>query len=179
MYLREMKQVYTLGQIEPKEEVYAPGSRAHGLFQKRKVQAFALKFIEQNSHRVAFTELKRFFHVFNDQVLRKALKEVGVDVDRGQEACISYEESIEDKIKTLITPENVCQYESAEHALRKLKKIGIIGITNSNKISFAVNKFNSETINNEFKRYAKLIEHEILGTPWNLSQSFTQNKDGK
>lgn len=179
MYLREMKQIYTLGQVEPKMEVYAPGSRAHSLFLKKKVQIFALKLLEYYNRRLSFSEVARFFHIFNDQILRKALKEVGIEVDRNQDAFLPDEESIEDKIKTLMTPENVCQYEAAEHITRKLRKLGIREITNSAKISFAANKFCSEESNPDYKKYAKLIEEEILCTPWNLSQSFINNKDDK
>jgi len=107
MYLREIKQIYTVGQIEPKDEVYAPQSRAHGTFLKRKVQAFALKLLERYNNRAPFSELRRFFAIFNDQVLRKALKEVDIEVDRNQDAFLPYGASIEDKVKNLITPENV------------------------------------------------------------------------
>ena len=107
MYLREMKQIYTLGQIEPKEEVYSPQSRNYGSFLKHRVQAFALKILEKYNNRVNFNELRRYFPIFNDQVFRKALKEVDVDVDRNQDAVLAQNENIEDKTRNLLTPENV------------------------------------------------------------------------
>lgn len=107
MYIREMKQIYTLGQQEPKEEVYSPQSRPYGAFLKRRVQAFALKILENCNNRINFNELRKFFTIFNDQVLRKTLKEIDVEVDRNQDAFLALDESIEDKIKNLISPENV------------------------------------------------------------------------
>lgn len=110
MFLREMKQIYTLGQIEPKEEVFSPQSRNYGSFIKHRVQAFALKILERYNFRVNFNELRRFFPIFNDQVLRKALKEVDVDIDRNQDAVLALNENIEDKTRNLITPENVINF---------------------------------------------------------------------
>ena len=177
MYLREIKQCYTIGQIEPKQEVYAPGSRNHGLFLKRKVQAFALKYIDYYHKSVPFDQLKKYFNVFNEQVLRKALKDAKIEIDKNGFASIHESVTVQDKIKTIISPENVCQYESSEFASRRLKKLGIRYITNSQKVSYAVNKFCSEETNLENIRYARLLEEEILCTPWNLSQSFKNIKE--
>lgn len=107
MFLREIKQVYTLGQIEPKEEVYSPQSRNYSAFLKKRVQAFALRILESYRNRVNFNELRRYFTIFNEQVLRKTLKEIDVEIDRNQDAFLSKEEKFEDKIKNLITPEMV------------------------------------------------------------------------
>jgi hypothetical protein len=60
-----------------------------------------------------------------------------------------------------------------------LRQLGIREITNPGKISFASNKYCSEEENPEKKKYARIIEEEILCTPWNLSQSFLTNRDGK
>lgn len=176
MYLREIKQVYTVGQIEPKDEVYAPQSRSYSAFLKRRVQAFALRILEHCNNRINFNELRRYFTIFNEQVLRKTLKEIDVEIDRNQDAFLAHDESIEDKIKNLITPENICQYESAEFGMRRLNKLGIRRITNANKISFAANKFYSEETNQVIKKYAKIVEEEVLCTPWNLANSFITNQ---
>lgn len=107
MYLREMKQIYTLGQIEPKEEVFAPQSRSYNAFLKRRAQAFSLRILERYNNRINFYKLREYFSIYNDQVLRKILKEIDVEVDRNQDAFLALDESIEDKIKILISPENV------------------------------------------------------------------------
>lgn len=57
-----------------------------------------------------------------------------------------------------------------------LKKLGIRDITNADKISYATNKFCSEETNQKKQLIAKIIEEEVLSTPWNLSQNFLHNK---
>jgi hypothetical protein len=56
----------------------------------------------------------------------------------------------------------VCQYESAEFGITRLEKLGITRVTNSAKISFAANKFRSEELNPKLKKYADIIEEEVL-----------------
>lgn len=73
----------------------------------------------------------------------------------------------------------MCQYESSEFGKNRLQKLGIRRITNANKISFAVNEFCSEVIDERYKRLAKIIKEEVLCTPWNLSNSFITNQQTK
>jgi hypothetical protein len=61
----------------------------------------------QEQDAINFMELKKYFGIFNDQVLKKALKEIDVEVDRNQDCYLIHGEAIEDKIKNLITHENV------------------------------------------------------------------------
>jgi len=50
-----------------------------------------------------------------------------------------------------------------------LKRIGIQDITNADKISYATNKFCSEETRLQKQLIARIIEEEVLSTPWNLS----------
>ena len=125
MFLREIKQVYTLGQIEPKEEVYSPQSRNYSAFLKKRVQAFALRILESYRNRVNFNELRRYFTIFNEQVLRKTLKEIDVEIDRNQDAFLSKEEKFEDKIKNLITPEMVRLNHVTSHRFVNMSQLSL------------------------------------------------------
>lgn len=60
-----------------------------------------------------------------------------------------------------------------------LKKVGIREITNADKISYATNKFCSEEQNVKKQLIARIIEEEVLSTPWNLSQNFNHNRQQK
>lgn len=60
-----------------------------------------------------------------------------------------------------------------------LVKVGIHEITNADKISYATNKFCSEETDKRKQFIARIIEEEVLSTPWNLSQSFLHNKQHK
>lgn len=54
--------------------------------------------------------------------------------------------------------------------------MGISEILGSEKISISMGKFNREETDMTFRRIAKLIESEVLSTPWNLSSSFLKVK---
>lgn len=108
MHLREMKQIYTIGQLEPKEEVYAPQSRNYNVFLKNRVRAFALRLIQsRHKNRISFYEMKGYFTIFNEQVLKKTLRDSHISVGTDTFCYLSTDQSIEDLIKNLITPENV------------------------------------------------------------------------
>lgn len=71
-----------------------------------------------------------------------------------------------------MTPENICQYETARFGQNRLHKLGIQRILDANKISYSTNKFCDEETDIKLQRIAKLIESEVLCTPWNLSSSY-------
>lgn len=78
----------------------------------------------------------------------------------------------DDTIKSLISPEEICQYESARFGEVNLSKLGIEWLKKAGKISYACNKYCQEQRELQKQRIAKFIEHEVLCTPWNLSQNF-------
>lgn len=77
-----------------------------------------------------------------------------------------------DTVKNLISPEDICQYESARFGEANLSRLGIQGLPKAGKISGACNKYCQEQRELHKQRIAKFIEHEVLCTPWNLSQNF-------
>jgi transcription initiation factor TFIID subunit 1 len=46
----------------------------------------------------------------------------------------------------------------------------------ADKITVSMGKFNREESDMTLRRIAKLIESEVLSTPWNLSSSFIKEK---
>jgi len=58
--------------------------------------------------------------------------------------CYSTKNDRDETIKNLITPEMICQYESALYGEAMLRMRGIGSITNAEKISYASNKYCSE-----------------------------------
>jgi hypothetical protein len=79
----------------------------------------------------------------SDQNLKKFFKEIHVEVGRDQKCSITKPLSHETKIN-LISPEMICQYESAKYGEAMLMQRGIEKIINSDKISYASNKYCSE-----------------------------------
>lgn len=133
-----------------------------------------IRFLQENE-RISFFELNKFFSYINDQILKKIIKEIHVEVDRNQ-TCALAQEYKDEQFRQLVTPENVCQYESAQYGEQMLKRAGIREITNADKISYASNKFCSEEADLRKQLIARIIEEEVLSTPWNLSQNFNHNR---
>jgi transcription initiation factor TFIID subunit 1 len=101
-----------------------------------------------------------------------------VEVDRNQ-TCSLQSDYKDEQFRQLITPEQICQYESAQFGEQMLKRVGIRDITNADKISYATNKFCSEEPDLRKQLIARVIEEEVLSTPWNLSQNFNLNRQQK
>ena len=68
----------------------------------------------------------------------------------------------EEKFKDRMTPEMICQYESARHGQHRLESIGISEILSADKISYSTNKFCYEETDMTLQRVSKLIESEVL-----------------
>jgi hypothetical protein len=135
-----------------------------------------LRFLEEHNNMVHFHEIiTRFGKYGGDQILKKIIKDISVEVDRNQ-VCALTETDTEDARRAKLTPEEICQYESALFGEYQLKLRGIDEITNADKISYAVNKFCLEESSAKRQTLAKMIEEEVLCTPWNLSFSFINIK---
>ena len=80
--IRDLQDLYVMGQEEPKLEVYNPQSRQYQHFIKRRTQAYVIRFLQENNNYISFVELNRFFPYINDQILKKIMKEIQVEVDR-------------------------------------------------------------------------------------------------
>ena len=87
VFLREIDYVYAVGQQEPLQEIYNPISRQFQAYQKRRIQAYVLRLLELNG-RYPFDNLQGMFLIHGqDQMLKKALKEVDIEIDR-QNYCV-------------------------------------------------------------------------------------------
>jgi hypothetical protein len=103
------------------------------------------------------------------------LKDYDIEVNR--DGYCRFQKNFEpEKFKERMTPENICQYESARFGQNRLRKLGITRILDANKISYSTNKFCEEETNIKLQRIAKLIECEVLCTPWNLSAWYIKIK---
>jgi hypothetical protein len=117
----------------------------------------------------------RFFPHIGEPILKKGLKEIEVEIDRNG-LCQFNENFEEEKFKDRMTPEMICQYESAREGQYRLEKLGVTEILSADKISYSTNKFILEETDMTLKRIAKLIESEVLSTPWNLSSNYIKIK---
>ena len=145
MSLREIENSYTMGQEEPSMEVFNPQSRQFNTFLKKRVQHYIYSILEHNNNLVHFIELHALFPGINEQIFKKTIKEIGVEENTCKE-CYLRNVSLEKEEKILLTPEQICEYEAAMYGLNKLHRFGIIQLISPDKLTYAVNKFNSEVI---------------------------------
>lgn len=124
---------------------------------------------------IYFNDIVRFFPHIGEPILKKGLKEIEVEIDRNG-ICQFNENFEEEKFKDRMTPEMICQYESAREGQFRLEKLGVTEILSADKISYSTNKFILEETDMTLKRIAKLIESEVLSTPWNLSYNYIKIK---
>jgi len=173
--LRELESLYSLGQIEPKLEVYNPQSRDFQNFIKKRCKAYIIRLLEEND-KVYFSDIQRLFPQIRDQILKNGMKETEIEIDRNGVCNFNQSKYVPERFKDRMTPEMICQFESACHGQYRLQRLGITEILSADKISYSTNKFNREETDITLRRIAKLIEKEVLGTPWNLSQSYIKVK---
>ena len=138
--LREMEHNYVVGQEEPKIEVYPPQSRQYNNFLKKKIQTYTYKLYDEIGYKrgINFKEFTNLFPNVTEQILKKNFREMNIEIDRN--ICFFSKIPSEDN-HMLITPENICQFESCQFGIYKLREVGIKNLTNPDKISYATNKY--------------------------------------
>ena len=178
-HIRELENLYTVAQEEPKVEVYPPNSRQFNTFLKSKIETYTYMYYNEMGYK-SLINIKIFQNLFptvTEQVLKKIFKEMNIEIDK----YICYFKKLPLGINTtLITPENICQFESCQFGIYKLREVGIKNLTNADKISYATNKYiNNKTTLEKEKYCAKVIEENLLTTPWNITQNYLQSKQTK
>lgn len=177
-YIREVEHLYTVAQEEPKVEVYPPQSRQYNNFLKNKIETYTYKLYNEIGYKagINFKVFTNLFPAVTEQVLKKNFKEMNIEIDKN----ICYFTKIPNEInQSRITPENICQFESCQFGIYKLREVGIKNLTNADKISYATNKFINQTPDEKQQYLAKVIEEELLTTPWNITQNYLQSKQIK
>ena len=178
-YIRELEHLYTVAQEEPKVEVYPPQSRQFNTFLKNKIETYTYRLYNEIGYKagINFKVFTNLFPAVTEQVLKKIFKEMNIEIDKN----ICFFKKIPGEInQKMITPENICQYESCQFGIYKLREVGINNLTNADKISYATNKFNlSNSSEPKLQFLAKIIEEELLTTPWNITQNYLQSKQIK
>ena len=177
--IRELENLYTIAQEEPKVEVYPPNSRQFNTFLKSKIETYTYMYYNEMGYKalINFKIFQNLFPTVTEQVLKKIFKDMNIEIDKNY--CY-FKKSPLGINTTLITPENICQFESCQFGIYKLREVGIKNLTNADKISYATNKFiNNKTTLEKEKYCAKVVEENLLTTPWNITQNYLQAKQTK
>ena len=178
-HIRELEHLYTVAQEEPKIEVYPPNSRQYISFLKNKIETYTYMLYNEIGYKsgINFKIFQNLFPSVTEQVLKKIFKEMNIEIDK----YLCYFKKLPGDInQRRISPENICQYESCQFGIYKLREVGIKNLTNADKISYATNKYiNNKTTLPKEQYYAKVIEEQLLTTPWNITQNYLQSKQTK
>lgn len=174
--MRAIPCIYTIGQIEPKMEVFNPQSRQYNAFFKERAQFYTYRVLELNDNKANFFELLRLFNGFNEQIFKKFLKEINVNEETRDHSCSRL---TSEKVEIREFPEKVCRFETAQAAHYRLQKCGICNLVSADKITYATTKYISEEEDPKKRQIAKFVEEELLCTPWHLSQSYLNTMETK
>ena len=176
-YLRYIDNLATTGQIEPKLEVMAPNARITNSFQQKRIQAFIFNTLILKDNKIDIRDVSQNFTSINESSIRKQMKQINCEQQPdGSWVCSKLPSNQE--VRELITPEEICQYESMLAGQRRLKDKGI-KITSIDKVPNAIQKLKKEMENKEISYLADFIEEELTITPWNLTSSYLKTKGEK
>jgi len=125
--VRPLDTVFLVGQEFPKEEVFAPHSRKLNQFCKDRLKVAAYRIFSKGRD-LLMQQLDQMFPYFSEGSKRKWLKEYSDCIKKGRENVWVLKDSFsiigEEDLRKMVTPENICQYESMLSAERRMQDLG-------------------------------------------------------
>ncbi|XP_038708440.1 transcription initiation factor TFIID subunit 1-like [Tripterygium wilfordii] len=177
--IRRIDRIAVVGQQEPLMEVMSPGTKGVQTYMTNRLLVYVYREFRAAEKRgllpcIRTDELSVHFPNLSDATLRKRLKECAI-LRRDPNGKLFWSKKrdfhipSEEELKKLVSPENVCAYESMQAGLYRLKHLGITRLTNPAGISSAMSQLPDEAI---ALAAASHIERELQITPWSLSSNF-------
>ncbi|KAL0365199.1 UNVERIFIED_CONTAM: Transcription initiation factor TFIID subunit [Sesamum angustifolium] len=177
--IRRIDRIDVVGQQEPHIEVMSPGSKGVQFYIMNRLLVYMYREFRAAEKRglrpsIRADELFSQFPSLSEAFLRKRLKNCA-DLQRGSNGHFlwvmkrNFRIPSEEELRRMVTPENVCAYESMQAGLYRLKRLGITRLTHPTGLSSAMNQLPDEAI---ALAAASHIERELQITPWNLSSNF-------
>ncbi|KAG0472053.1 hypothetical protein HPP92_016599 [Vanilla planifolia] len=172
--LRRVDRIYVVGQQEPHMEVLSPGSKGVQSYLVNRMLVHVYREFRASEKPGAFPsvradELAALFPGLTDAFMRKRLK-LCADLKKGAWVKrVDFRIPSEEELRRMLTPENVCSYESMQAGLYRLKHLGISRLTHPIGLSSAMNQLPYEAIT---LAAASHIERELQITSWNLTSNF-------
>lgn len=178
-YIRKFNSIYCAGFLEPKEVVMIPGTKEMQDFHPIFIQAILINIFRGTGQypgreKVQISQLQQeFFPGVNETKLRTALRQISKN---NREQGIVYwirsePKALEEKFKSLvITPEDVCKYQSMLVGEYKLRKNGVNILTRSKRVYQQIQNLRGELT----KKVANKIEIELMKTPWARTVNFSK-----
>ncbi|KAG8368612.1 hypothetical protein BUALT_Bualt15G0063500 [Buddleja alternifolia] len=177
--IRRIDRIDVVGQQEPHIEVMSPGSKSVQFYIMNRLLVYMYREFRASEKRglrpsIRADELFSQFPSLSEAFLRKRLKNCA-DLQKGPNGHFvwvmkrNFRIPSEEELRRMVTPENVCAYESMLAGQYRLKRIGITRLINPTGLSSAMNQLPDEAI---ALAAASHIERELQITPWNLSSNF-------
>jgi transcription initiation factor TFIID subunit 1 len=181
-YVREIPYLFTAGQVHPKLEVPAPGSRAAANYLRDRIATYILKELKDHSA-VKLNDIMDAFPAQTEAFIRQRLRGIA-EFQRGGTHSGSWTPKPDFRIPSMLEiqeklkPEQVCAYESMEAAELELQKMGLDQLIMSvnQALNDVVKKLSDDC---GFKEIAKYIEESLNLSPWNTTQNFILTCEGK
>ncbi|KAM0681564.1 hypothetical protein GINT2_000077 [Glugoides intestinalis] len=125
--LRSIDTIRLVGQEFPKEDVYTPHSRKLNQFCKDRLKVAAYRLFSKGKD-LQMQQLDQMFPYFSEGSKRKWLKEYSDCIKKGKDNVWVLKDSFsiigEEDLRKMVTPENICQYESMLSAERRMQDLG-------------------------------------------------------
>ncbi|GMH03032.1 hypothetical protein Nepgr_004871 [Nepenthes gracilis] len=183
--IRRIDRINVVGQQEPHVEVMSPLAKSLQTYIMNRLLVYMYREFRTAEKRgllpcIRADELSAQFPNIAEPFLRKRLKHCA-DLQKGSNGQLlwvmkrNFHIPTEEELRRMVTPENVCTYESMQAGLYRLKRLGITrlahltGLTQLAALSSAMNQLPDEAI---ALAAASHIERELQITPWNLSSNF-------
>uniref|UniRef100_A0A5B7AIG9 Transcription initiation factor TFIID subunit 1 n=1 Tax=Davidia involucrata TaxID=16924 RepID=A0A5B7AIG9_DAVIN len=177
--IRRIDRLDVVGQQEPHMEVMSPGTKGVQNYIMNRLLVYIyreFRAVEKDEFlpRIRADELSAQFPNLSEAFLRKRLKHCA-DLQKRSNGQLfwvmrrNFRIPLEEELRRMVTPENVCAYESMQAGLYRLKRLGITRLTHTSGLSSAMNQLPDEAI---ALAAASHIERELQITPWNLSSNF-------
>lgn len=176
--LRRIDKLYVVGQQEPHMEVFSPGTKNMQNYLLNRVLAYVYREFRARERPDAIPQIRAdelpIQSPLTEAIVKKRLKHCA-DLKKGPKGHFFWTQRpdfrvpSEEELRRLLTPESVCCYESMQAGLYRLKRLGILKLTQPVGLASAMNQLPDEAIE---LAAASHIERELQITSWNLTSNF-------
>ncbi|KAL8107678.1 transcription initiation factor TFIID subunit 1-like [Apium graveolens] len=181
--IRRIDRIDVVGQQEPHIKVMTPSFQGVQMYTLKRLLVYLyreFRAMEKCCLRpsIRVDELCAKFPNVNETFLRKRLKHCA-DFQKQSNGLFlvmrtNFSIPLEEQLRRMVAPEDVCSYESMQAGLYRLKRLGITRLTSPTGLSSTINQLPDEPI---ALAAASHIERELQITPWNLSSNFVACKN--
>ncbi|TVU08311.1 hypothetical protein EJB05_41711 [Eragrostis curvula] len=176
--LRRIDKLYAVGQQEPHMEVFSPGTKNVQNYLLNRLLVYVYREFRAREKPDTTPQIRAdelpIQSPLTEAIVKKRLKHCA-DLKKGTKGEIFWTQRSdfrvpsEEELRRLLTPESVCCYESMQAGLYRLKRLGIMKLTQPTGLASAMNQLPDEAIE---LAAASHIERELQIASWNLTSNF-------